>query len=117
MLTLWPCEGDADGSPAVVGDRHYEYAYTVDTVLRSGLQGKAILDIGSSGSYLPPIVAALGVDLTCLDVREWLIQWPGLRVVTSDLVKPTDEHVLPPESFDGISLHFNPGAFWTGTLR
>ncbi|HEX3054309.1 MAG TPA: DUF268 domain-containing protein [Aggregatilineaceae bacterium] len=115
-LTLWPCEGDADGMPAVVGDRHYEYAYTVDALLRSGLQGKNVLDIGSSGSFLPPIIAALGVKLTCVDVREWPMQWPGLCVVVVDLVDSAGEQALPIESFDGITCvstleHFGLGRY------
>ncbi|MHB8624633.1 MAG: class I SAM-dependent methyltransferase [Aggregatilineales bacterium] len=115
VLTVWPCEGDA-GSTPVVGDRHYEYAYTVEAVIRHVLIGKAVLDIGSAGSFLPSMLAALGLNLTCLDVREWPMQWSGLRVVQGDLVSSYNTSMLAPESFDGITCistleHFGLGRY------
>ena len=100
-LTVWPCPEDMSG-PAAAGDRHHEYAYTVDAIVRFGLIGKELLDLGSSGSFLPGIMAALGCRVTCYDVRVWPMKWPNLIVKTGDLLA-VDQGSFPMASFDAIS--------------
>lgn len=99
-LTLLPSPEDSIRR-AVVGDRHYEYAYTVDAIVRFELIGKELLDIGSSGSLLPGIMAALGCRVTCYDVREWPMMWSNLIVKTGDLLT-AEQDSLPEAGFDCI---------------
>ncbi len=100
-LTLCPCPEDM-AAAATVGDRHYEYAYAVSAIMDFGLVGQQLLDIGSSGSFLPGIMAALGCRVTCYDVRDWPMMWPNLRTVKGDLLAAGQE-LLPCESIDCIS--------------
>lgn len=100
-LSILPCPMDSSREGAV-GDRHYEYAYTVDAIRRYSIPGKALLDVGSSGSFLPGILAALGCNVTCIDARDWKMSWPGLEVKVHDLLS-TNEGTLPASSFDCIS--------------
>lgn len=114
-LFVWPCEGD-DAPLASVGDRHYEYAYVIAALRRYGLTDKDILDVGSAGSYLPAMIAALGNRVTCVDLRQWPMQWPGLRLVRGDLLTPGDDELLPHARFDAITCisaieHFGLGRY------
>ena len=93
-------------------DRHYEYAYTVGKLREHDIRDKNILDVGSSGSVLPTILAALGNRVVCVDVREWPVTWPNLKFVKCDLA----EVDFAMESFDVITListieHVGLGAY------
>ena len=115
QLFVWPCKGD-DAPVACVGDRHYEYAYVAASLRRYGLVDKDILDIGSSGSFLPAVVAAMGNRVTCIDLREWPMRWPGLRLVQGDVLAPGGSELLSPASFDAITCvsaieHFGLGRY------
>lgn len=95
-----------------VDDRQYEYAYTVEKFREYDIRNKDILDVGSSGSVLPTILAALGNHVVCLDVREWPVMWPNLEFVKSDLL----ESNVTSESFDVITCvstveHFGLGRY------
>ena len=114
-LFVWPCEGD-DVPLAGVGNRHYEYPYVIASLCRYGLVDKDILDVGSAGSLLPAMIAALGSRVTCVDLRDWPIQWPGLRFVRGDLLASSDAELLPQTSFDAITCisaieHFGLGRY------
>lgn len=110
-LTIWPCGGDrADVIP--VGDRHYEYAFTVEKFREYDIRNKDVLDVGSSGSVLPTILAALVNRVVCVDVREWPVMWPNLEFVKSDLL----ESDISFGSFDVITCistieHFGLGRY------
>lgn len=114
-LFVWPCEGD-DAPLAGVGDRHYEYAYVTAKIRQHQLFDKDILDVGSSGSFLPAMIAAMGNRVTCVDVREWPMQWPGLRLVQGDILASGSNPLLPAESFDVLTCisaieHFGLGRY------
>lgn len=103
-------EDKVDVVPA--DDRHYEYAYVVEKFQEYDIHHKDILDVGSSGSALPTILAALGNHVVCIDVREWPVTWPNLEFVKSDLL----ESNIPLESFDVITCvstieHFGLGRY------
>lgn len=110
-LTIWPCGSDKVDVVAVA-DRHYEYAFTVEKFREYDIRNKNILDVGSSGSVLPPILAALGNRVVCVDVLEWPIRWPNLEFIKGDLL----ESDIPFESFDVIACvstieHFGLGRY------
>lgn len=90
-------EDEADIIPVI--DRHYEYAYTIEKFREYDMRNKDILDVGSSGSVLPSILAALGNSVMCIDVREWPVMWPNLEFVKCDLV----EADIAFESFDVVT--------------
>jgi len=112
-LVLYPCEGDMTDVVSVVG-RVYEYAYPIEKFREYGIEDKAILDVGSSGSVLPTILAALGNHVVCADVREWHVEWPNLKFVKGDVIKSGD--LIPFESFDVVTCistieHFGLGRY------
>lgn len=80
-------EGGHKADVVPVIDRHYEYAYTVARFREYDIRNKDILDVGSSGSVLPAILAALGNRVVCIDVREWPVTWPNLEFVKGDLLE------------------------------
>ncbi len=80
-------------------DRPYEYAFTVEKFCEHNVQNRDILDIGSAGSVLPAILAALGNKVICLDVRNWPVSYPNLSLIKGDI---TDLN-LRYESFDVIT--------------
>jgi len=90
-------EDEADVVPVI--DRHYEYAYAVEKFREYDIRNKDILDVGSSGSVLPTILAALGNRVVCIDVREWPVVWPNLEFVRCDVV----EADIAFESFDVVT--------------
>ena len=92
--------GDGETDIVAVSDRHYEYAYTVEKFREHDIRDKNILDVGSSGSVLPTILAALGNRVVCIDVREWPVTWPNLEFVKCDLA----EVDFAIESFDVITI-------------
>jgi hypothetical protein len=85
-LTIWPCEEDKE-DVVTVADRHYEYAFTIEKFREYDIRNKDVLDVGSSGSVLPPILAALGNHVVCAYVREWPMMWPNLEFVRGDLLE------------------------------
>ena len=90
----------AVGSNVVpVTDRQYEYAYVVEKFREYNIRNKDILDIGSSGSILPTILAALGNWVICIDVRKWPVVWENLEVVKCELADAD----IAPESIDIIT--------------
>ena len=91
-LVVSPRFGDNRGYVAV-GDRPYEYAFVVEKFVHMNIVGRTVLDVGSSGSVLPPILASLGNRIIAIDVREWPIQWPNLEVHTIDILA---QRRLPP---------------------
>ncbi len=93
-------EGENKIDIVPVIDRYYEYAYTVGKLREHDIRDKNILDVGSSGSVLPTILAALGNRVVCIDVREWPVTWPNLEFVKCDLA----EVDFAIESFDVITL-------------
>jgi hypothetical protein len=80
-------------------DRPYEYAFTVEKFLEHNVRNRNILDIGSAGSTLPTILAALGNKVTCLDIRDWPVSYPNLSFIKGDIADLN----LPYESFDVIT--------------
>jgi len=64
-----------------------------------GILGKKVLDVGSSGSILPGIVAGLGNKVTCIDVREWPVQVKNLEFKKCDLL----DCDIPKGSFDAVT--------------
>jgi SAM-dependent methyltransferase len=112
-LVLYPIEGDKV-SIVPVGDREYEYAYVIEKLREYGIKGKTILDVGSSGSVLPTILAALGNHAVCVDVREWPVKWHNVEFVKGDVIM--SENLFPFESFDVITCistieHFGLGRY------
>jgi len=84
-----------------IGVQPYEYAFTVEKLCENNIRNKDILDVGSAGSVLPTILAALGNRVTCLDVRNWPVSYPNLTFVKGDI---TDENCpLPHQGFDAIT--------------
>lgn len=113
MLVLYPCEGDKVNIVSV-GEREYEYAYTIEKFQEYGIKNKMVLDVGSSGSILPTILAALGNHVVCVDVREWPVNWPNLEFVKGDVIE--SDNLVPFESFDVITCistieHFGLGRY------
>ena len=90
-------EDKADVVPVI--DRQYEYAYTVEKFREHDIRNKDVLDVGSSGSVLPTILAALGNHVVCIDVREWPAIWPNLQFIKCDLA----DSGFAFESFDVIT--------------
>lgn len=112
-LFVWPCEGD-DVPLVGVGDRHYEYAFVIASLRKYGLVDKDVLDVGSAGSFLPAMMAALGNRVTCVDLRQWPMQWPGLQCVQGDLLVSDDLSVSA--SFNALTCisaieHFGLGRY------
>jgi len=80
-----------------VYDRPYEYAFVVEVLRQHVSEGTTIVDIGSAGSVLPAMMAAMGYRVICFDVREWPIQYPGLDSRVGDLLNGP---LFPPNSID-----------------
>jgi 2-polyprenyl-3-methyl-5-hydroxy-6-metoxy-1,4-benzoquinol methylase len=98
-VTAWPCFESAEGPVVPVPERIFEYAFTVEMCVAHGIMGKDVLDVGSSGSILPGIVASLGNRVTCIDVREWPVQVKNLKFKKCDLL----DCDIPKGSFDAVT--------------
>lgn len=112
QLVVWPCEGDADDDPVLVYDRHFEYAYVIEVIRRYRLDGLTILDIGSAGSVLPTVLAAMGNKVICLDMRNWPVEYKGVEILRGE-VSTAD---IPEGSCDVITCvsaleHFGLGRY------
>lgn len=111
-LTLWPCDGENDSDVVLVYDRHFEYAYVIEMLRKHDVRDKDILDVGSSGSVLPTMLAALGNRVLCIDVRAWPVTYPNLKVIRGEVL----EVDIPNGSVDVITCistaeHFGLGRY------
>ena len=81
----WSFLAQVQRSSLGVIERFYEYAYVVEKL--RGVSGSSILDVGSAFTTLPSVLAAMGHAVTCLDLREWKMSWPGVQTVKGDLLQ------------------------------
>lgn len=85
LLVISPVESENSEFVPVI-DRPYEYAFVVEMFCKPELKGKTVLDFGSAGSVLPTIIASMGNDVVCYDVRNWPIDFPNVRFVRGDIL-------------------------------
>ena len=82
-----------------VNERCYEYAFAIEKLREHAFTGKTMFDVGSATSPLPGILAALGNEVSCVDLRRFPMVWPGLTSVEGGIFKAK----LREGSFDGAT--------------
>jgi len=95
-------------------ERLYEYAYTFEKLREYGPTGNKILEVGGAFSLITGVFAMSGNELTCVDVQDWNLTLPHVKIVMCDVLR--DKLPLPFEHFDWITClssieHFGLGRY------
>jgi len=101
---------EEQNSLAIV-DRFYEWAFAIEKL--SYTNYGTVLDVGSALTALPSLLAAIGHDVTSVDIQKWQMPWPKVKIYNLDLLH---DKMPTTEVFDYVTCisaieHFGLGRY------
>lgn len=85
VVTAYPTFERKEDRRVKVSERTYEYYWTLRWLNERLMRNDNIIDIGGAGSFLPPAMAALGFNVTTVDVRRWNVDIGGLTTLRREV--------------------------------
>jgi len=80
-------EGVENLNSFAISERFYEYAFVMEQILKYGVKGREVVDIGSAMTVLAAVISKLGNKVTCLDFQKWKVVMRDVEYVSGDIMK------------------------------